>query len=250
MKGSVDPLVPCDRLEKTLRVLHAVLGVAGVKYWLGFGGLYGLIRNNGVIPDADLDICTLYGTDYKRILKAFASRHYVPAKVVLDDTNLNQALYVSLNHPEYVHICLSFWIERHGIRWYCHDEKKELTGPGVPPSGYWFKGVDARLVNDPQGFKSVEWPGLSAAVKIRVPLEAGSLLDQMYIGWPYKWQRYNVENHEVQEDKMMSYYEGGAISRYMVHLKSVADFDSPGIYEPALEEGLRLWKVRRKKVVK
>lgn len=248
-------LKPSPLMERTLKVINECLGFAGVPYWLSFGGLFALVRNDGIIPDGDFDICTYYGADWKRIVRAFAGFGMKMSKGVIDDTTGNM-LYCGFNYEgdarKFTHICLSFWIKKRGMRWYCHDQNGDLKDGeiGVPKSGYFFKGVPADIVADDRAFKFVEWPGICGRTKVRVPLRAGTLLDTTYIGWAYKWQRYNVYRNQVERDKLHSYYSGGGISPHMVHLDSVADFGDNQKYDAAYREGRRKYNIKLKEIVK
>jgi len=239
-------LEPSPVLEKTVRVLNAVFGFAGIPYWLSFGGLYAIVKNRGVIPDADFDVCCLHGADWERLRRAFENRGYRMSKAIVSDLD-GSALYCGYNHPQFAHVCVSFWYRSHGMRWFCHDQHKELSGVGVPPSGYYFKGVPAGDVEDELFFRQVEWPGLDGSVKVRVPLFAGRMLDCLYPWWAYQHQKYNVHNNEVQEEKLASVYHGGAVSRHMVHLSSMADWGNEELVQSELEMGERKWRAEVKK---
>jgi hypothetical protein len=244
-------LGPGKEIENVLRIINQVMHYSGVKYWLCFGALWALIRNNGVVPDGDFDICTYYGSDYKRIEKAFAAApgRYVMSKAVVDDIARDKALYCSFGSQEgYPHICLTFWYLHDGVRYYCHDQHHEVvSGVGVPQSGYFFRGVQAVFVEDDQNnFRNVEWPGVPQINKIRVPRFAGTVLDTMYPDWAFKKQHYEVRNGVVDIDKMMSYHKGGAISPYAVHVQSMKDFENSGYIKRELEKSKRAWEIRLK----
>jgi hypothetical protein len=252
------PLKPSPALERTIKVINECLGFAGVTYWLSFGGLFALIRNNGVIPDGDFDICVHYGADWRRIERAFKGFGMEMSKGILDDST-GEMLYCGFNHtggnperPKFTHICLSFWKFARGLRWYCHDQQGEMKigQVGVPASGYYLKGVPDWIVGEDAPFKWVEWPGICGKTKIRVPVYGGALLDATYIGWAYKWQRYNVLANNVEPEKMESYYHGGGISRDMVHLKTMADMQDDRRYEEAHKEGARKYAVKLKEILK
>lgn len=217
-------LQPGKGIETAVKIINMAMGYAKVQYWLCFGGLWGLIMNKGVIPDGDLDICVLYGEDYKRIQKSFSScpGGYTMAHAMLDDTDRSKALHCSFNSSQgFPHICLSFWYLHKGIRYYCHDQNFEVHGEGVPPSGYWFKGVPESAIGET---RLVEWPGINQMAKISVPRLPGAILDHLYPDWAYRKQRYEVKRNQVQEDKMVSYHKGGAVSPYRVHVQSMAQF--------------------------
>jgi len=249
-------LKPSPMLERTVKMINEVFGFAGVQYWLSFGGLFGIVKNDGIIPDGDFDICVRYGEDWKRIVRAFDSWGMKLSKGIVNDVDKSNMLYCGFNYSgaqkKFAHICLSFWYPANGKRWYCHDQKMEMQPGqvGVPPSGYWFKGVPEHIVDDRSLFKMVEWPGLDGAIKVNVPIMAGTLLDTTYIGWAYKFQRYNVKGNKPEPDKMQSYYRSGAISPDMVHLKSVADFGRKSVYEQAHAEGKAKWDRKLKEVSK
>jgi len=272
-------LWPCDRLEKTLRIMKACLGFAGIPWWMSFGGLYALVKNRGIIPDGDLDLCCMYGTDYTRLVKSLEGRGYRMSKCLVNDTDPSQALYCGFNHLESgndcpkchgalgalpdgshckacggsgksgpIHICLSFWFPHSGKRWYCHDQNKEVHGVGVPPSGYFFKGVPAEVVEDELFFRYVEWPGINGEVKVRVPMLAGTMLDNLYPFWPYKWQRYNVDAvHTIEDEKLSSVFKGGATSRFKVHVDSMAQWENAQHVSGELEKAGKAYRAEVKK---
>ena len=239
-------LKPSSLLENTIRVINQVFGHASVQYWLSFGALYGIVKNLGIIPDGDLDLCTMYGSDYIRIQKAFegSPAHYCMSKALLSDTD-GKALYCSFGSTQgYPHICLSFWYVNNGIAYYCHDQKHEVEGVGVPKSGYWFRGVPVSCIDE---FKMVEWPGISQQYKIRVPRFPGVMLDNMYPDWAYKIQKYQIgKSHNVIPEKMDSYHHGGATSPYEVHVESMKQWADEKYINDQLEQSRLKWKSKLK----
>jgi hypothetical protein len=242
-------LGPGKQMENTLRIINQAMNYSGSKYWLCFGGLWGLIQNNGVIPDGDFDLCTYYGEDYERIAKAFEGSpgQYKMSKALISDTE-GKALYCSFGSTAgYPHICLSFWYLHKGIRYYCHDQHHEVEGVGVPKSGYFFRGVPAYSV-DPEedNFRMVEWPGVHQTAKIRVPRQSGVILDHLYPDWAYRTQKYEVKTGTVDESRMASYHKGGAISPYAVHKMSMRDWENELHTKDELSKSLNAWKIRLK----
>jgi hypothetical protein len=166
------------------------------------------------------------------------------SKALLSDTD-QKPLYCSFgSEAGYPHICLSFWYEHKGIAYYCHDQKHEVEGIGVPKSGYWFRGVPISCISE---FKMVEWPGIPQTAKIRVPRFPGIMLDSMYPDWAYKIQKYNIgKGNKVIDEKMDSYYHGGACSPYEVHVTSMRQWQDEKYINEQLSESLRKWKVKLK----
>jgi len=243
------PLPPGKELEKTLQIVDHVMKYTNTKYWLCFGGLWGLVQNGGVIPDADLDLCTYYGTDFSMIAKVFSQSpgRYVMTRAMVDDRDQSKALYCSFSSEAGLpHLCLSFWYLHNGIRYYCHDQMRECEGIAVPKSGYFFRGIPAGYVDDlPENFRMSEWYGIPQMIKIRVPrLHVGSMLDIMYPDWAYKKQRYEVIRNAVHDDKMASYHRGGALSPYAVHVKSMGDFQNQAEIERQLAESKKAYDKR------
>ena len=238
-------LKPSKELERGLDDIHQAF--SGVMYWHCFGGLYAICNNGGVVPDGDLDACVMYGTDWKRIARAFESRGWTRGKVVLDDRNNGNAVFMGVERRDIgIYLCISFWYRWNEFFFWCHDEKMEVAPNEIgTPSGYWFKGCPARLLDSESKFIMVEWPGISQRVRVRVPLLSGELLDLMYPGWPYRLQRYNVENNQYEPEKTISindpiYQRGGinvhAISPYRVHIKSMADWSDEAAIRKQLDE--------------
>lgn len=238
---------PGQRLQNTIRMIHKGLSYANVPYWLCFGALWGLARNNGVIPDGDLDVCTYYGQDYDRISRALQGVGYNRTRCMIDDTNHKNALYCSFDHPQFIHFCLSFWYPHEGKRYYCHDSGNEIQGVAVPSIGYYFRGMPAELVEGDHMFQMVEWPGIDQLFKIRVPRFPGAMLDEMYPSWAYKKQKYVVSKHRVHPEKMDSYYHGGSLSKYAVHVRSMADWGNPRHVAAQLESAYRKWLAHLKR---
>lgn len=219
-------LGPSKELEQTIRTINEVFGSAHEQYWLCFGGLWGLVMNSGVIPDGDLDLCTYYGVNRDRIEKCFKSHGYVMSKAILDDVT-GKTLYCGFNGAGLPHICLSFWYQSNGYRWYCHDENKDLNGPGVPASGYTFKGIPEDLVDISEKFRLVEWPGISGKYKIRVPRFPGAILDCLYEDWAYRKQRYTPKDYQIIEEKCVSYHQGGvSVPQIKIHINSMAEWNN------------------------
>jgi len=223
--------------------------MSGVPYWLSFGGLWGLIKNKGVVPDEDLDLCTFYGVDWKRIEKCFASYGYIMNRAMCNDSDTGNLIYAHFrsenNGPS---LCLSFWYLHEGIRYYCHDQHREVnSGIGVPKSGYFFKGIPSDIISSEDDLRLVEWPGIEGCYKISVPHRPGALLDYTYPDWAYVKQKYVVGNkHEVKEEKCVSVWKHGAFSRYMVHVNSMSQFKDKNLISKQLEESNRKYYVTLK----
>ena len=243
-------LTPSREMEVAIMVINQAMNYAGIPYWLCFGGLWALIKNNGIVPDGDFDICTYYSQDYTRIAKTLRNvpGRYVMTKALVDDTDRSKALYCSFGSEEgFPHICLSFWYLHDGIRYYCHDQRHEVEGIGVPSSGYSFRGIPAASVDDdPNNFKMVEWPGVNQQAKIRVPRFPGMILDNLYPDWAYKMQKYEVGDGVVDEERMASYHRGGAISPYAVEVKSMRDFGNSNHIAAELVKSRSKWNIRLK----
>jgi hypothetical protein len=242
-------LTPGKELENALRIINGTMNYAGVPYWLCFGGLWALIQNNGVVPDGDLDLCTYYGQDYKRVAKAFEGSpgRYKMMKAVVDDTNGNALYCHFVGSTGLPHICLSFWYLHDEIRYYCHDQHHEVEGTGSPKSGFYFRGIPAYAVHeDPENFRMSEWPGINQATKVRVPRFPGVVLDNLYPDWAYRKQRYEVKRNQVIPELMASYHKGGAISPYAVHVQSMKDWQNGWHVKDELEKAKQAWIVRLK----
>ena len=254
-------LKPGKCLERTLAIIRFVFAQAGVKdYWLHFGGLIALAKKNGVVPDGDFDLCTYYENNdkFKKIVKVFESKGWVMSKAIQNDIDKDKVLYCGFNWGKHQtneiynsgnfmpHICLSFWYLHKGIRYYCHDEKHELSGGaiGKPPSGYFFKGFEDKYIHDESMIMRAEWPGIPGNVRIDVPILP--CLEQMYPAYIYNQQRYIVQEHNVQEDKLRDCCRSGAISRYSAHLTSMADWQNDGLIKGHLENSERKWRIRLK----
>ncbi len=241
-------LKPCKLLENTILTINQVFSRAQVPYWLAFGALYGIVKNDGIIPDGDLDLCTYHGQGFERVQKAFlgSPARYGMSKALISDTT-EQPLYCSFGSENgYPHICLSFWYEHEGIVYYCHDQRHEVEGVGVPKSGYWFRGVPIGCIKE---FHMVEWPGIPQTAKIRVPMFAGTMLDNMYPYWAFKKQKYNIgKNNEVIPEKMDYYYTGGATSPYEVHVESMKQWGDKKYIEQQLQESLKKWNLKLKNI--
>lgn len=243
-------LTPGRSTEIAIRVFNQAMNYSGSPYWLSFGGLWAIIRNSGIIPDGDFDLCTYYGADYQRIQKAFKGvpGRYEMTKAIVSDVDKTKALYCSYSSSEGLpHICLSFWYLHEGIRYYCHDQHHEVEGVGVPRSGYFFRGCPAEHVEDnPNNFRMVEWPGINQQIKVRVPRFPGVMLDNLYPDWAYKKQHYEVGKGLIDEERMVSYHKGGAVSSYAVHVQGMNDWNNQGHVRQELEKSKAAWLIRLK----
>lgn len=241
------PLEPSANLESCIRICESALQAAGVPHWLAFGGLWGLVRNEGVVPDHDLDYCTYYGQDWKMIKKFFESSGYSMPKTILSDTDQSKALYCSLSNDRGLpHVCLSFWFPHGDNYYYCHDQKHEVAGVGVPASGYWFRGVPKYLV-EKDVLRMVEWPGINQQYKVSVPRFAGGVLDHMYIDWAYQKQRFEIgANRAVLRDRCKSYHKGGATSPFEVHVQSMEQWNDKKYIDAELAKSMFEWKKKLK----
>ena len=242
-----EPLRPGPAIRDTLRDVSQSFESAGMKYWLCFGGLFAMIKNDGVIPDADFDFCTTYGQDQDRLIRAMEARGYKATKVLLNDADETKALYVGFGKKGSPHVCVSFWYQFEGILYYCHDQKNEVQGRMAPKSGYWFKGIPANLLQDDM-FKLVEWPGLDQDFKVRVPMFAGTVLDYCYPCWAYSRQRYQVSMGKAVPEKMQSVYQGHAVSPYMLHLESMMEWEDPEYIQSELKKGKAQWEKQLKEL--
>jgi len=242
---------PSQLLENTLKMCHKAFAYAGLakKYWLSFGGLWGMIQNNGVVPDNDLDFCTYYGEDWQRIAKAMKASGYEMSHCMVSDTD-RKAIHMGFNHQKLMHICLSFWYKWGDLRFWAHDNQHEVKGVGTPNSGYWWKGMPAWIVDDDRYFKMAEWPGINQAVKIRVPLFAGSMLDNEYLCWGYTKQRYVIDRkHTIDPDRMASIHKGGVATRHTIHINSMAEWDNEAAIKAKFAESERAWWARAKQAI-
>lgn len=242
-------LAPGEMIEKAIRVIDRAFRYAKTHYWLYFGALWGLCQNNGTIPDGDFDVCVYYGSDWKKIVKSFQQFGYAMSKALQNDVDKDNIMYCGFNKEGWPHICLSFWYLHDNIRYYCHDQNFEIkSGVGVPPSGYFFKGVPDFFVHDESVFRRVEWPGIRQSFKINVPMLPA--LDYLYPCWPYIKQRFQILHHEVDanKDKSISIYRHGAISPYMVHVKSMAQWKDKNYIDNQLQEGRNKWNRKLKEL--
>jgi len=253
------PLAPNKKLEETIRIVDFICRQFRMQYWLAFGGLIAIEKKNGVIPDGDLDFCTFYENshNWEKIVKKFESHGFAMSKALLNDTDVSRIVYFGFNHREnkniadpqeqWPHICFSFWYLHNGIRYFCHDEKREVKmgQSGVPASGYYFKGVPDNVLNNDLFFKYVEWPGIPGQYKVKVPVFAGAFLD-LYPCWAYNKQKYIVENYKAIDSKLDDVCKSSAISRYMVHVKSMNQWNDPAYISEQLKESEQKWLSRIK----
>ncbi len=241
---------PSQVLENTIRIINQAMNYAGMRYWLCFGGLWGLVQNNGIVPDGDLDLCTYYGQDHERIVRSFmmGPGRYKASHIMTDESG-SKALHIGF-HSEagFPHLCLSFWVLHRDKRYYCHDQHKDLNGT-VPASGYYFRGLPAYAVEDNEdNFRLVEWPGINQTAQIRVPRFPGVVLDHLYPDWPYRKQRYEVKTGKINEEKMASYHKGGAYSPYSIHVNRLSDFNNDRLIDEELRKSKIEWQKKIKAV--
>jgi hypothetical protein len=242
------PLPPCKELERALQIVNSAFlcssqtwsAKSSIPYWLCFGALWAIVQNRGIIPDRDLDICTYYGIPWEPIARGFETHGYQKMKVMIDDTCPAKAVYMNFEHATLPHICVSFWYPNNGLSYYCHDEKHEVAGVGVPASGYWFKGLPTELIDGPERFIMVEYPGIPGSIKIRVPKLPGQFLDNMYPSWAYRTQRY-AAHYAVDETKMVSIYRGSATSPYRVWVKSMSQWEDEKYVIEQHSESRKTW---------
>lgn len=260
-------LKPGKCLERAFQIIDFVFKQSRTPYWVHFGALIGIAKKNGIIPDGDIDLCTYYesNTNFERIVKMFEAKGFVMTKAIENDIDKGKVLYCGFNwgKPQdrevlktenfMPHICLSFWYLHKGIRYYCHDQHKELSGGQIatPKSGIFFKGFEDKCIaRDEENSKLMrcEWPGIPANIKVSVPILP--CLEQMYPGWAYNQQRYMVNNNEVQGDKLRDCCREGAYSRYQVHVNSMADWNNEKHISKELEKSERNWLAKLKKLKK
>lgn len=243
-------LAPGKTIENTIRIIDTAFRYSNTTYWLYFGALWALCQNNGTIPDEDFDVCVHYGADWRKIKRSFEQFGYTMSKAMLADNDRENIVYCGFNKQGSPHICCSFWYLHDGIRYYCHDQLFELKSGDVrvPPSGYWFKGVPDFFVKDASMFRRVEWPGIRQAYKIMVPMLPA--LDYLYPCWPYIKQRFQILHNEIdiEKKKSISIYRHGAISPYMVHVKSMTQWHDAAYIKQQLTEGKKRWDLKLKEM--
>jgi len=235
--------------ENMIKVIDSSFNRAKMPYFLSFGGLYAIMGNNGVIPDGDLDVCTYYGQDHHALEKAFASVGYEMSKCIIDDVT-GLALHCGFNPKRWdgknLHVCVMFMFP-HGDQFYwCHDSKHELSGVGVPTSGYYFKGVEAWYIENLESlFRMVEWPGISQKHKIRAPLFSGRFLDECYPLWGFKNQKFSIPRPGIvpKDGRLVSFHQGGAKTLYSLNVTSMKEFkDEDNILHQLNESEKAYWK--------
>jgi hypothetical protein len=236
-------LKPGKLIEQTIGEIEGIF--EEITHWTCFGALWGLIRNEGTIPDGDLDVCVHYGASWKEISDKAAKYGYETKKVVVNDIDKDKALFMGLIKNE-MYICLSFWYPFKDFLFWCHDQDNEVkNGVGIV-SHYFFKGAPKWLF---KSFVDVEWPGIRQDIKIRVPVMAGSILDLCYPRWFDLRQRYVIQNYTYQRDKCISvndpaYIKGSperATSRYTLNLNSMKEFENTEKINKQLEENAKKW---------
>lgn len=255
-KQTMKPLPPCKELERAMQIINLAFlcssqtwsEKSSIPYWLSFGALWAIVQNRGIIPDRDLDICTYYGQPWQNIARGIETHGYKIMKVMVDDTCKEKAVYMNFEHATLPHICVSFWYPNKGISYFCHDEKHEVNGIGVPASGYFFKGLPTDLITGNERFTMVEYPGLPGSIKIRVPKMPGQFLDMFYPSWAYRVQRYSA-HYTVDETKTVSVYRGSAMSPNRVHVTTMAQWEDEQYVTEQLTESKKLWLEKLKKMI-
>ena len=241
-----------EQIKNTMSALKRVFSRVNSNYWLSFGALWALIRNNGILEpkNRDFDICVPYGLDYKRLEQSFRGMGYKMSHAMVDDTRPSNALHCGfdpVDQTKYIHICVAFLFPREDMLWYCQDSTNEIHGVASPNNGYYFRGFKKDGYDDDVFFRMVEWPGIDQMNKIRVPRFPGTVLDTYYPDWGYKKQRYNItKKHEVIEEKMQSYHQGGVVTKYAVWVKSMADWNNKSHVEDQLRNAQKKWITKLK----
>ena len=131
-----------------------------------------------------------------------------------------------------------------GVRYWCHDSKKDIKeGMGRPPA-YYMRGVESWYLEDkPELFKHVEWPGIDRKFKIRVPLMAGRWLDDCYPLWHSKVHKFNVRTPgKPPNGRVVSYHRGGAKCQCEVAVNSIAELEDESILLQHGESQKQYWK--------
>jgi hypothetical protein len=106
------------------------------------------------------------------------------------------------------------------------------------------------IVDNDQYFKYSEWPGINQAHKVRVPLFAGSMLDNEYLCWGYTKQRYVIDRkHSIDPERMASIHKGGVASRFTIHLDSMSEWGNDAHIKIKLDQAHRAWWARAKQAI-
>lgn len=241
-------LHPSKELEAAIKDINLVFESIKTRYWLCFGGLYGLVANRGIIPDGDFDICTYYGADYNVIKAGFEKLRYRTKKVVVNDVDCVNALYMSFDHPEKPHICVSFWYPYKNHRFYCHDQNDEIPEGEIYhlTKGYYFRGIKRDWIDSPEMFRKVEWLGVPGRTKIVVPRFPGAILDSCYPDWAYWKQRHTPVEYEDIPERCVSINNKNfnkdafdrATSPVSVCVQSMDDFKNQEEIDAQIEQNL------------
>lgn len=161
-----------------------------LKWFLCFGGLLALVRDNGLLKGKDgkvregedIDIGCLFEeinfqNNVPQLINGFERMNYKLKKKVVTDTD-GKLIYCSfispvLNLPD---VCVFAWIlSKDGNRYHTYDIKFE--GREVL-SEYTMKGVPAWCFD-----KVIRWYSKEANREINIPVKYGTLLDYWYPMW-------------------------------------------------------------------
>jgi len=165
--------------NKTIKTVGYLLEKSRAKYFLCFGSLLGIIRDDGVVEgDTDIDIGVMYEDheNNRKLANVFNRYNYKLTKKIIHDVD-KKPLYMCFEHVTMPCIDIFFFIEHQGVRWHTYDtmaERKEI------PSKYIFKGLPAKCLKKvkKKRFGTRGKPLLDRPVG--VPAAYGGCLDSWY----------------------------------------------------------------------
>jgi len=176
--------VSVKNLDKSMIFTYQVMSVMRAKWFVCFGTLLGLIRDNGVVKgDDDIDIGMYYedltkngGDGYRRLVLLFKKwgykiKHEIRPRGIIPDIPLN----IHFTHKELPDLDIFAWYKYKKIRYHTYDVDHTKE---VKPKEYTLKGVMAEWLDETIMMK---FPFLSK--QIGVPLRYGTLLDEWYPNW-------------------------------------------------------------------
>ena len=172
-----------ELLEKSLKHFSFVMKYIKAPWFVCFGTLLGLVRDNGLIKgDKDIDIGMFYedligpkGDTYLRLIKGFEKIGYKLGGIITTDVMPFVPLNMYFNHKDLPTIDVFAWVKDGDIRYHTYDTKQERK---KIPSEYVLKGVKDVWLKD---IERIRFPFMK--IDVNIPRKYGTLLDEWYPNW-------------------------------------------------------------------
>ena len=174
--------------ERMIRVVGKAMG--RTKWWVCFGNVLHLVRDNNVKNDKDMDIGIFYeDMDLALLERSFNKWGFRLKQRIINDVD-GKCFYACFKSNDYPPLDVFAWYKWGKYRFHTYDTMFEKNSV---PSKYVFKGIEDRLMPT-LGVRNLQDPNIFMSHfgtkddilsfdKIPVPMSYGACLDRWYPDW-------------------------------------------------------------------